>query len=178
VPTTGPVVPLGDEAELYLRYQRELVHVVARSVNASRELIEDACQTAWLILLRRQPDRDRVFGWLRTVAIHEAYRLSGVERRDARLDAPVSSDTAVGGHERVADPRACLDRQLEARLALARVAVLGPRQRRLFALQIVGLSYAETSAITGDSVRTVDRQLRRAHAFVRHAPSSPVDYGA
>jgi DNA-directed RNA polymerase specialized sigma24 family protein len=118
--------------------------------------------------LRRQPDRDRVFGWLRAVAIHEAYRLSGVERRDARLDAPVSPGAALCGSERVEDPRACLGRQLEARLALARVGELQPRQRRLFALQIVGLSYAEMSAVTADSVRTVDRQLRRAHARVRH----------
>jgi RNA polymerase sigma factor (sigma-70 family) len=164
-------VQRGDEAELYLRHHRDLVRSVARSVNASRELIEDACQTAWLILLRRQPDRDRAFGWLRTVAIHEAYRLSGVERRDARLDAPVSPDATILGHERVADPRACLDRQLEARVALARVAELSARQRELFALQIAGLSYAETATVTGDSLRTVDRQLRRAHARVRHQPA-------
>jgi RNA polymerase sigma factor (sigma-70 family) len=161
------IVQRGDEAELYRRYQRQLVHAVARSVNAPRELIEDACQTAWLILLCRQPDRDRVFGWLRTVAIHEAYRLSGVERRDA----PVSPGAAVVWADGVADGRACLDRQLEARLALARVAELAPRQRRLFALQIAGLSYAQTAAVTGDSVRTVDRQLRRAHARVRHQRS-------
>jgi DNA-directed RNA polymerase specialized sigma24 family protein len=64
-----------------------------------------------------------------------------------------------------------LDRRLQARLALAMVAELPPRQRRLFALQIAGLSYAETSAVTGDSVRTVDRQLRRAHARVRRQPA-------
>lgn len=108
-----------------------------------------------------------MFGWLRTVAIHEAYRLSGVERRDARLDAPVASDTSISRHERVADPRAAVDRALEARSALAMVAELPPRQRRLFGLQIAGLSYVEMSAVTGDSARTVDRQLRRAHARVR-----------
>lgn len=161
---------LGDEADLYLRHHRELVRSVARSVNASRELIEDACQTAWLILLRRQPDRDRVFGWLRMVAIHEAYRLSGIERRDVRLDALASVDGAVRGPELVADHRACVDRQLEARMALARVAELPARQRRMFALQIAGFSYAEAAVVTGDSVRTVDRQLRRAHARVRHQP--------
>lgn len=164
--TIARVHQLGDEAELYRRHHRELVRSVARSVTASRELIEDACQTAWLILLRRQPDRDRVFGWLRTVAIHEAYRLSGVERRDA----PVSPGAAIFGHEHGADPRSSLDRQLEARLALARVGELPARQRRLFALQIAGLTYAQTAAVTGDSVRTVDRQLRRAHARVRHQP--------
>jgi RNA polymerase sigma factor (sigma-70 family) len=168
---TEPAMPRGDEAELYQRHHRALVRSVGRSVNASRELIEDACQTAWLILLRRQPDRDRVFGWLRTVAIHEAYRLSGIERRDARLDAAVSPGAAVVGTDRIADARACLDDLLEARLALARVAALPPRQRRLFALQIAGLSYAETAAVTGDSVRTVDRQLGRAHARVRRQPA-------
>ena len=168
--TTEPAMPRGDEAELYQRHHRALVRSVGRSVNASRELIEDACQTAWLILLRRQPDRDRVFGWLRTVAIHEAYRLSGIERRDARLDAAVSPGAVVGA-DRVADARACLDGLLDARVALARVAALPPRQRRLFALQIAGLSYAETATLTGDSVRTVDRQLRRAHARVRRQPA-------
>ena len=160
----------GDEGKLYLRRHRALVRAVSHSVNASRELIEDACQTAWLILLRRQPDRERVFGWLRTVAIHEAYRLSCIERRDVRLDALGSVDGAVGGPGLVADPRACVDRQLEARLALERVADLPSRERRLFALQIAGLSYAETAVVTGDSVLTVDRQLRRAHARVRRQP--------
>jgi RNA polymerase sigma factor (sigma-70 family) len=162
--------PRGDEGELYRRHHRDLHRTVARAVNGSHELIEDACQTAWLILLRRQPDRDRVFGWLRTVAIHEAYRLSGVERRDVRLDALGPVDGAVRGPELVADHRACVDRQLQARLALARVAELPPRQRQLFALQLAGLSYAEAAVVTGDSVRTVDRQLRRAHGHVRRQP--------
>ena len=167
MPTTSPVLQRGDEAELYRRHHRALVRSVARSVTASRELIEDACQTAWLILLRRQPDRERVFGWLRTVAIYEAYRLSAIERRDVRLDAIGSVD---GGPQLVADRRACIDGHLDARLALARVAELPARQRRLFALQLAGLSYAEAAVVTGDSVRTVDRQLRRAHARMRHHP--------
>lgn len=90
-----------------------------------------------------------MFGWLRTVAINEAYRLSGLERRDTRLGAPLCAAGSVLGHQRVEDPRALLDLGLEARLALARVAELPPRQRRLFALQIAGLSYAEASAMTG-----------------------------
>ncbi|MGH2762968.1 MAG: RNA polymerase sigma factor [Thermoleophilaceae bacterium] len=171
MPITQVVVPHGDEAELYLRHHRALVCSVARSVNASRELIEDACQTAWLILLRRQPERTSTFAWLRVIAIREAYRLSGVERRDARLDAPTSPNGSTFAEERFEDPRAAPDPWVEARLALARVAQLPPRQRRLFALQIAGLSYEETSAVTGDSVRTVERQLRRAHARVRRQPA-------
>lgn len=86
-PSTEPSVahpgPRGDEEELYRRYHRELHRAVARAVNAPRELIEDACQTAWAILLRNQPERYAVFAWLRVVAIHEAYRLSSIERRQA-----------------------------------------------------------------------------------------------
>jgi hypothetical protein len=49
---------------------------VARAVRAPNDLIEDACQTAWAILLRAQGDRCAMTAWLRVVAIHEAYRLA------------------------------------------------------------------------------------------------------
>ena len=93
---SSPVpVPYGDEADLYRRHHHELVRSVRRAVNASGELVEDACQSAWLILLRRQPERGpMLFGWLRTVAIHEAYRLSRAERRDC---ASRTSPTRVRG---------------------------------------------------------------------------------
>src|SRR3954470_14753985 len=87
-PMPRTIVGRGDEAELYLRHHERLVRAVARVVNAPAALVEDACQTAWLVLLRRQPDRGpTLFGWLRTVAVHEAYRLSREERRHARLEA-------------------------------------------------------------------------------------------
>jgi RNA polymerase sigma factor (sigma-70 family) len=160
----------GDEAELYLLHHDRLVRSVARAVRAPRALIEDACQTAWVILLRRQPDRERVFGWLRTVAIHEAYRLCGADRRAVRLEA-LDAEGRLRGGESIEDPRACVERRIAARAALQRLAELPPRQPRLFALQVAGLSYAEIATVTGDSVRTVDRQLRRAHARVRSQPA-------
>jgi hypothetical protein len=82
----------GDEGDLYRRYRRDLERAVARVVNAPRELIEDACQTAWAILLRNQPERRAIFGWLRVVAVHEAYRLSALERRDVRVERLGSGD--------------------------------------------------------------------------------------
>jgi DNA-directed RNA polymerase specialized sigma24 family protein len=84
--TNAQAASHGDEGDLYRRHHRDLERAVARVVNAPRELIEDACQTAWAILLRSQPERYAIFGWLRVVAIHEAYRLSAIERRDARLE--------------------------------------------------------------------------------------------
>jgi len=76
-PPTEPVppAPCGDEAELFGRHHRDLQRAVARAVNAPPELIEDACQNAWAILLRRQPERASVFGWLYVVASREAFRL-------------------------------------------------------------------------------------------------------
>src|SRR5215218_7986565 len=81
-----PQVARGDEEDLYRRHHRDLQRAVTHVVHAPRELIEDACQTAWALFLRTRPDRYAVFAWLRVVAIHEAYRLSAIERRDARLE--------------------------------------------------------------------------------------------
>jgi DNA-directed RNA polymerase specialized sigma24 family protein len=77
--------PRGDEDALYRAHHRELHRAVAHVVRAPPELIDDACQTAWVMLLQTQPERYTVFAWLRVVAIHEAYRLSTIDRREARL---------------------------------------------------------------------------------------------
>ena len=163
----------GDEAELYRLHHERLERVVRRCVDGSHALIEDACSFAWAQLVCHQPERrPELFGWLCTVAVHEAYRLSGLERRDDRLDARVGPRGGVLSRaEMVEDLRSSLERQQEARAALARVAELCPRQREMFTLQVAGLSYQEIAAATGDSVRTVDRQLRRAHERIRWASS-------
>ncbi len=163
--TTGPVLR-GDESDLFRLHHADLLTAVRRAVRASDALIEDACAFAWEQLIACQPDRqERLFAWLRTVAVREAWRLSSVERRPAHWDQRRTE--GASGPERIEDRGPSLDRQLDARCALERVGDLPPRQRRLFALQVAGLSYREVAAVTGDSVRTVDRQLRRAHAAVR-----------
>jgi DNA-directed RNA polymerase specialized sigma24 family protein len=48
---------LGDEEELFRRHHRSLVRAVGRVVGAPAELIEDACQNAWVALMRNQPTR-------------------------------------------------------------------------------------------------------------------------
>jgi RNA polymerase sigma factor (sigma-70 family) len=159
----------GDEQELFRSLSKRLLRSVGWAVNAPEAIVEEACAFAWQRLIECQPERtERIFAWLRKVAIHEAWRLVRRERVAVRLDEPASDGGGLEVHELVPDERASLESYLEAVEALEQVAALPPRQRRLFALQIAGLSYAETSALTGDSVRTVDRQLRRAHAGVRH----------
>ena len=82
-------VPLGDERELFLRHHQRLLRVIAARVSAPLATVEDACAFAWLQLVRHQPERgERLFGWLATVAYHEALRLIRVERA-AELRFPV-----------------------------------------------------------------------------------------
>jgi DNA-directed RNA polymerase specialized sigma24 family protein len=167
-PPTEPTraSPRGDEDELYRRHHRDLHRAVAHAVHAPQELIEDACQTAWAILLRVQPDRDAIFAWLRVVAIHEAYRLSAIDRRDARLEPlrPEDSDR----HEPATDPRS-LDDAVEALEALRVLASLPERQRDDLALKIGGYSYVEIRALTpGRTATNVNKTLVKARTRIRH----------
>ena len=54
------------------------------------------------MLLRTQPDRYAIFGWLRVVAIREAYRLSAIEQREATLE-PARLDGREPGDAAIAD---------------------------------------------------------------------------
>src|SRR5215204_5355316 len=144
-PTPATMAPRhGDEADLYRRHHHALLIAVSHAINGSDALIEDACQTAWTILLRRQPERASVFGWLYVVAIHEAYRLSAIERREVHLE-----DLAVEGDwETILAGRVTVEDQLEALEALRALAALPDRQRRDLSLRVAGFNYRETAAMT------------------------------
>ena len=160
---TGPP-PRGDEAELFARYHDMLLRVVSRRASAPAAVIEDACAFAWAQLLHYQPERDNIVGWLVTVAVREAWTLSRRQRAEC-------SD-GLEQHDRYAhleDVGAALEHRVAAREALRAVAELPERQRHLLARQAAGLSYEEIAAETGDSWRTVDRQLGRVRARMREA---------
>jgi DNA-directed RNA polymerase specialized sigma24 family protein len=164
-PDTPRTTARGDEDELYRHHHRELHRAVSRVVQAPRELIEDACQTAWAILLRRQPERDRIFAWLRVVAIHEAYRLSAIDRRDARPERPHPEDGHW--HEVIADPRT-IDDAFEALEALRALASLPERRRVDLSLKVAGYSYEEIRARTPGGTRTnVNKSLVKARTGIR-----------
>jgi hypothetical protein len=161
--------PRGDEAELYRRHHRDLQRAVAHAVNAPRELIEDACQTAWATLLRTQPDRYAIFAWLRVVAIHEAYRLSAIERRQTRLANLRTNDR--DREDLIADPRT-LDDAFHALEALRALAALPPRQRLDLTLKVVGYTYEEIRMLTGGRTFTnVSKSLVKARRRIRQSNS-------
>jgi len=161
--------PRGDEAELHDRHHRDLIRAVSRHVNAGAALIEDACQHAWLQLLRHQPDRASVFPWLYVVAVHEAYRLSTLERRDLRLEALATGsawETFIAGSVTLED-------QLEALEALRALAGLPDRQRRDLALFVAGYKYREIAQLTGGRTYTnVNKHLTKARAAIRRSEFS------
>jgi RNA polymerase sigma factor (sigma-70 family) len=161
---------VGDEADLYRRLAPRVHAVVRRQINGSEELVEDACHTAWVKFIERseQIGRQGTLTWLVRTAIRDAYKLSHREHRDLSLDGPkaVLDQPSAGTKP---DPV----KHAEHRERLALTKQLRERQQRLLWLQAIGLSYTEIAAATGDSLRTVERQLLRAQAQLQQLDKRP-----
>lgn len=162
----------GDEADLFAEHHDGLLRSVKRAVNAPEAMIEDACQFAWTQLIRTQPERGpRLFGWLRTVAIHEAYRLSWSQRRDTALE-DLAARQENGGSirdewEALIEGSVDLDSQLEAKRGLSILASLPERESRYLTLFVAGYRYQEIARLTGATYTNVNKHLTRARARVR-----------
>jgi DNA-directed RNA polymerase specialized sigma24 family protein len=161
--------PRGDEDELYRRHHRDLQRAVAHAVNAPRELIEDACQNAWAILLRAQPARTSIFGWLYLVATREAFRLCERQRCHVHLETMLPE----GSWDAVIADAFSIDDILEARQALAILASLPERQRADLTLLVVGFSYREIAHMAGGRTQTnVNKSLVKARRRIRRDRAS------
>lgn len=132
-------------------------------------IVEDAAHFAWLQLLRCQPERDHVRGWLCTVGRREAWRLAREARAVTSLDAG-----EAGSESRHQEPlveaipgRDSVEGAHAAREALRIVASLPNKQRRYLALKVAGYSYGEICALTGASYTNGNKHLARARAGVR-----------
>jgi DNA-directed RNA polymerase specialized sigma24 family protein len=140
------------------RLQRAVRSSVQR---VAGEIIEDACQVAWTKLLRR-PDitlDSRGFGWLTTVAVHEAWRQGSLahERPAGAFTTPPDPGT---------DDKA-LDR-IEHQERLQAMHVLKPREREALYLKGLGYSYQEIMTITNASYTAVNRRITEGRAALRH----------
>ena len=147
-------------ADLYAELAPQLERIVNANVRASPPLLEEACQTAWTALVAERDSltRGSELGWLATTATREALKLMRTQRRDLSLEQEQEEAGQLLELRFESGP----ERMVEMRERLAAVWRLPRRQQRLVMLQGFGYSYAEISAVTGDSCRTIDRQLVRA----------------
>jgi RNA polymerase sigma factor (sigma-70 family) len=153
-------------AAFYAANERRLRRVVQHDTHASSDVAQDACQTAWTILLRREdiPLDRQGFAWLCKVA-----RTTGLRNATGR-ETPAGAFLAEAEHPaELPEPPAEHSDPLELALAheqlahlRARLLALTERERRYLALKAAGLSYREIAAVeTGVTLRTIERQILR-----------------
>ncbi len=149
-----------DITTLYRELAPGLERLVARNITAPRALIEDACQIAWAALLvkREEVAPGRELGWLMTTASREALRQLRTARRELPIDDDQADELANVRQLTVPGP----GQAVILRDRLAEIRALPLRQQRMVWLHGLGYDYHEISAQTGDSRRTVERQLLRA----------------
>jgi RNA polymerase sigma factor (sigma-70 family) len=147
---------------LYARLAPRLERALAASVHADAWVLEEACQVAWIRLLCGHEDvaEEHALGWLATTARREALRTL----RRLRAQASLDEECARSARARPVAAAATLPPQVvvELRERLLEVQQLPLRQRRLVWLQAVGYDYSEIAERSGESYRSVERQLRRA----------------
>ena len=150
-----------DVEALYASVGRRLERVVRRDVDAPAAVIEDACQVAWIRLIRHADriEASAAFAWLLHTATREARRQQRRRGREVSLSAIPDASLLQAD--------AIQAEQLEHRESLILVSRLPVRQQRIAWLRAAGFSQAEVGQRTGDSVRTVERQLGRGRATHR-----------
>jgi RNA polymerase sigma factor (sigma-70 family) len=151
---------IGDVDELYRRLAPRLRQIVRTNVRAPEPVVEDACQIAWSRLIRdsERVRREAALSWLATTAVREASKLSRRDRRELSLDAELERTGELPFPSSAPGPAEVV----ELRERLGEVRQLPERQQRLVWMHAAGLTYVEMADRTGDSRRTVERQLLRA----------------
>ncbi len=159
-------------AAFYAYHAVRLQRIVAGQVNAPEQTIEDACQNAWTILLRRSDITldDRGAAWLTTVAIREGWRLASTAR-----EVPMGSIRAeLPERGELPEPASAEPPLSEQALARAEHAgrvgdlrTLKARERRDLYLHALGYRYHEIAKATGSSYTAVDRRLKEGRAQLR-----------
>jgi RNA polymerase sigma factor (sigma-70 family) len=160
-----PLSPLRQPplAQLYPQLAPQLRRVLSSHLRAPDWVLDDACQMAWEALLVHEEaiDHTRVLSWLATTARREA--LAILRRRSTELC--VSEQTT----EALLPPAPGPDESIEFWERMGRIRRLPRRQQRIVWMQCLGFGYAEIAAGTGDSLRTVERQLEGARRKLRAA---------
>jgi RNA polymerase sigma factor (sigma-70 family) len=158
---------VGDELALFRELHPRLGDHVRLLVRTSQANVEDACSFAFLQLLRYQPDREHLYGWLLRTATREAIKSDQRARRTVALPTGGDDDRAAEPADDRARPE--LRDELLAALDVVAAAAMTARERRIVGLHAAGLSYTKISNVTGYSERTVERQLLRDRRKLRAA---------
>lgn len=152
--------------ELYRDLAPNLERMTAAAATTSVANIQDACAIAWTKLARR-PDidltvRPRVVGWLRTVAVHEAWHLEQQDRRHSplNLDAECLQDALL-------DPVDPQDRIIGLERMRYVLQTMPPRQLEAFMLHLAGYTYSDIAHRLNVTLRVVNRRMVRARAHIR-----------
>jgi DNA-directed RNA polymerase specialized sigma24 family protein len=148
--------PPDDEEVLFRLHHERLVRLVQCRLGIPRELAEDACSSAWVQLLRKQPRRDQIVGWLYTVAKHEAFVLMRRRRREPPCPELAWVVTIAE-----------LDEIVAAREALRLIAQLKPQQRQVLSLLAEGHSYKGICELTGHTYTWVNRHISEGRRALR-----------
>jgi len=151
---------ISDLDELYRLLSPRLRQIVRSYVRAPEPVIEDACQIAWSRLIRHSDRvrREAALSWLATTAVREAFKLTRRDGRELSLDAELERAGELPFASHAPGPAEVV----ELRDRLAEVSRLPERQQRLIWMHAAGLTYVEIADRTGDTRRTVERQLLRA----------------
>lgn len=159
-------------AAFYTQHATSLERAITRQLHAPRPEIEDICQTAWTILLRRDdiPLDHQGLLWLRKVALTTGWRTARRREQPVGCFLPEHEEPGELPEPPAAAPQ--LDERITDRLYhRAQLQTLTARERRYLALQAIGLSYTEIAAHEHTTTRTVERQVLRAKGKLRDLTS-------
>ena len=175
-----PIRFRGDEPELYLAFNHELVKLIERDVRAAPEDIEDACSFAWIQFFRYQPDRERNWkGWLYRTAQRETWRLNAQRFGELSI-VPDDESHERGTTREPADPRDRLEERLEFVAAMKELSRLPPRWQQVVIVNSQVWKQVDVAEILGVNPTRINYLLRRVSerldqmAQQRHELERPV----
>jgi RNA polymerase sigma factor (sigma-70 family) len=147
---TAPAVEI---EELYCELAPQLRRVLKANLQVPEYVLEDACQVAWTTLLADpgQVDRPRMLSWLATTARREALTMLKRSEIELRAASGCTQPEPMDPH-----------RAAEFWERMGQVRRLSRRQQQIVWMQGLGFRYEEIAAETGETRRSVQRQLLAA----------------
>lgn len=170
---TGPGHRQAEVEAFYRAHHTLLERKVAKRVSGpGRAAVEDVCQHAWTVLLRR-PDIDldeRGLAWMTLIAAREAWRTTAAtaEPTAGRYSRSGARDVLSehGGAPGPSLEDRIIDRE-HHRERRGDLAALKPAERQALGLHAAGYSYNEIAELTGASYTAVNRRLAEGRARLR-----------